>query len=119
MAGASGARRIVLNRAALDQITLATADGAFELAKQVVLGAQVPDAAPYGVGLLQGGGVIAFVGNKRIGVASTFGGGLGQEAPGGEALAEGQPGDHRRGRLRLPGSVPGSRHDQAGPPSRS
>ena len=73
MAGASGARRITLNRAAFDEITLAVADGAFELAKQVVLGAQVPDAPPYGQGLLEGGGVIAYVGSKRVGMASTSG----------------------------------------------
>jgi hypothetical protein len=71
--GASGARRIVLNRQAFDEITLAVADGAFELAKEVVLGAQVPDAAPYGQGLIEGGGVIAFVGKKRVGMAATGG----------------------------------------------
>ena len=61
MAGASGARRIVINRAALDAITLAVADGMFEQAKQVVFGAKVPDASPIGQGLVQGGGVLAFV----------------------------------------------------------
>lgn len=73
MAGASGARRIVLNRAAFDAITLAVADGAFELAKSVIEGADVPDAAPYAVGLVQGGAAIAFVGSKRVGVFSKTG----------------------------------------------
>lgn len=73
MAGASGARRMVINRAAVDQIILATADGLFELAKAIVMAADVPDAAPFGVGLVQGGGVIAFVGNKRVGVWSKTG----------------------------------------------
>ena len=73
MAGASGARRIVLNRAAFDEITLAVADGAFELAKAVVNGADVPDAAPYGEGLVQGGAAIAFVGSKRVGAWSKTG----------------------------------------------
>jgi hypothetical protein len=73
MAGASGARRIELNRAAFDAITLAVADGAFEMAKAVIGGADVPDAAPYAVGLVQGGGVIAFVGKKRIGAWSKTG----------------------------------------------
>ena len=73
MAGASGARRIVLNRAAFDEITLAVADGAFEIAKAVVNGADVPDAAPYGEGLVQGGAALAFVGSKRVGVFSKTG----------------------------------------------
>jgi hypothetical protein len=73
MAGASGARRIVLNRQAFDAITLAVADGAFELAKAVIEGADVPDATPLGKGLIQGGGVLAFVGKKRVGVATTGG----------------------------------------------
>jgi len=73
MAGASGARRIELNRAAFAEIELAVADGLFELAKQVVLGAEVPDAAPYGQGLIEGGGVISYVGKKRVGMAVTGG----------------------------------------------
>jgi hypothetical protein len=73
MAGASGARRIVINRAAFDAITLATADGLFELAKEIVEGARVPDATPLGQGLIEGGGVLAFVGKKRVGVFATGG----------------------------------------------
>jgi len=73
MAGASGARRIVLNRAAFDEITLAVADGAFEIAKAVVNGAQVPDAAPYAEGLVQGGAALAYVGRKRVGIFSKTG----------------------------------------------
>jgi len=73
MAGASGARRIVLNRAAFDEITLAVADGAFELAKAVIEGAQVPDAAPYAEGLVQGGAALAYVGSKRVGLWSKTG----------------------------------------------
>jgi hypothetical protein len=71
--GASGARRIVLNRAAFAAITLAVADGAFEMAKAVIEGADVPDAAPYAEGLVQGGAVVAFVGKKRVGVWSKTG----------------------------------------------
>ena len=73
MAGASGARRIVLNRAAFDEITLAVADGAFEIAKAVIEGAQVPDAAPYAEGLVEGGAAIAYVGSKRVGMWSKTG----------------------------------------------
>jgi hypothetical protein len=73
MAGASGAVRIVKNRAAFDEITLAVADGMFELAKSIVLEARVPDAEPLGQGLIEGGGVLAYAGTKRVGVASTSG----------------------------------------------
>jgi hypothetical protein len=73
MAGASGARRIVLNRAAFDAISLATADGLFETAKAIVDGAHVPDAAPLGLGLIQGGGALAYVGRKRVNVYSKYG----------------------------------------------
>jgi hypothetical protein len=67
--GASGARRIELNRKAFDAITLAVADGAFALAVSIVEGADVPDAPPYGQGLVEGGGVVAFVGRKRVAVS--------------------------------------------------
>lgn len=71
--GASGAHRIVLNRAALDEVTLAAADGMFDLAKSIVEKANVPDAEPLGLGLVQGGGVIAFVGSKRVAAWSVDG----------------------------------------------
>jgi hypothetical protein len=73
MAGASGARRIVLNRQFFDALTLATADGLFELSKEIVDGANVPDATPLGQGLVEGGGVLAYVGRKRVGVYGTGG----------------------------------------------
>lgn len=69
--GASSARRIELNRAAFDAITLAAADGLFGLAKEVIAEAGVPDAAPYGVGLVEGGGVLAYAGRKKVGQSST------------------------------------------------
>lgn len=65
------AKRVVLDHAALDAITMAVADGAFELAKSIVGGAHVPDAPDVGKGLVQGGGVLAFVGSKRVGAWST------------------------------------------------
>jgi hypothetical protein len=73
MAGASGARRIVLNRKFFDALTLATADGLFAIAKEIVDGADVPDATPLGQGLVEGGGVLAYVGRKRVGVYGTGG----------------------------------------------
>lgn len=71
---ARGAARVVLNRAAIDQLVLAAADGAFELAKTIVGEAEVPDAEPFGEGLVQGGGVVAYVGKKRVGAWNTNGG---------------------------------------------
>jgi hypothetical protein len=71
--GASGAHRIVLNRAAFDEITLAMADGLFKLGQSIIADAKVPDAPEIGVGLVQGGGVIAFVGRKRVGAWSVDG----------------------------------------------
>lgn len=71
--GASGARRIVINRAFFDALTLASADGLLELSKEIIDAAQVPDAAPLGQGLVEGGGAIAFAGRKRVGVYATGG----------------------------------------------
>jgi hypothetical protein len=71
--GARAAARVVLNRAAFEAITLAEADGLLELAKSIVDGANVPDATPLGLGLIQGGAAIAFVGKKRVGVYSKDG----------------------------------------------
>ncbi len=65
------AAKVVLNRAALDAITRATADGLFELAKAVVTGADVPDRPPWGIGLVRGGGVIAYVDKKLVSTFST------------------------------------------------
>jgi hypothetical protein len=68
---ANRAKRVVLNRAAFDAITIAIADGAFELAKSIIGSVHVPDAPPIGKGLVQHGGVLAFVGKKRVGAWST------------------------------------------------
>ena len=58
--------RVVLNRKAVDGITLAAADGAFAVAKAVLEVAVVPDAEPYGVGLIQGGGAIVYANGKKV-----------------------------------------------------
>jgi hypothetical protein len=60
------AAKVVLNRAALDELVLKAADGAFEFAKSVIDGADVPDATPFGEGLVTQGGVIAYVDRKLI-----------------------------------------------------
>ncbi|HSW43105.1 MAG TPA: hypothetical protein VLM76_11405 [Patescibacteria group bacterium] len=59
--------RVVLNRAALDAITLGMADGLLALADAVIAAADVPDAAPYGQGLIEAGGTVAYVAGKKVG----------------------------------------------------
>ena len=65
------AAKVELNHAALDAITRAVADGAFELAKSIVDGADAPDATPFGEGLVDQGGVIAYVDRKLVATYST------------------------------------------------
>lgn len=65
--------RVVLNRKAFAEITLATADGLFELAKAIVENAHPSDAPPYGKGLVEGGGAVAWAGKKKVN-GTTIGG---------------------------------------------
>lgn len=58
--------KVRINRNAARQIPLAIADGLFEVARTVIEVAQAPDAPPYGVGLVQGGGAIAYVDGKKV-----------------------------------------------------
>lgn len=58
--------RVVLNRAAFAEIDLAIADGLFAVAERVLEVVRVPDAPPLGQGLIQGGGAIAYLGNKKV-----------------------------------------------------
>jgi hypothetical protein len=59
--------KVVLNRAALAAIDLDMAVGLETLAQEVLRVADVPDQPPYGVGLVDRGGVISFVDGKRVG----------------------------------------------------
>jgi len=65
--------RVVLNRAAFDAITLAEADGVFEVAKEVLDVVNVPDAPAFGQGLIEGGGAVAWAAGKKVG-GTTIGG---------------------------------------------
>jgi hypothetical protein len=65
--------RVVLNRKALDYVALAQADGLFAVAERVLEVVHVPDAAPFGQGLIEGGGAVAYVGNKKVN-GTTIGG---------------------------------------------
>jgi hypothetical protein len=58
--------RVVLNRKAIDGVSLAIADGTHEVAKAVVREARPPDAAPYGEGLVTTGGTLLYLGGKKL-----------------------------------------------------
>jgi len=59
--------RVVLNRAAMRAVQVAIADGLFEVARTIVDVADPPDATPFGVGLVTQGGVLAYIGDKKVG----------------------------------------------------
>ena len=63
--------RVVLNRAALDAITLGMADGLLALADAVIAAAKVPDAPVLGAGLIEAGGTVAYVAGKKVGGSAT------------------------------------------------
>ena len=65
--------RVVLNRQAVAKIRLGLADGLFDIAQEIVATAQPPDAPPYGRGLLEGGGALAWVDGKKV-AGTTIGG---------------------------------------------
>lgn len=58
--------RVVLNRAALDEVQLAVAEGVEEIARTVVETAEPPDATPFGVGLATRGGWAVYAGKKKV-----------------------------------------------------
>jgi hypothetical protein len=58
--------RVVLNRRAIDGVTLAVADGAHEVAKTIVREARPPDATPFGEGLVTSGGTLLYHGSKKL-----------------------------------------------------
>lgn len=58
--------RVVINRKAMDKVILAVADGAHAVGLEYIQTADVPDAPPYGEGLVQGGGTITYAGPKKI-----------------------------------------------------
>ena len=62
--------RLVLNRAALDAITLGLADGLLALADAVIAATKVPDAPVLGAGLIEAGGTVAYVLGKKVGGAA-------------------------------------------------
>jgi hypothetical protein len=58
--------RVELNRQVLEAIEVAEADALFEVAQEVLAVVQVPDAPPYGTGLREGGGALAYASGKKV-----------------------------------------------------
>lgn len=65
--------RVVLNRQAFAEISLAIADGLFAVAEEVLDVVAVPDAPPLTKGLTEGGGALAYLGTKKVN-GTTIGG---------------------------------------------
>ena len=63
--------RVVLNRETLHEVDLAMVQGFEAMAAQVVAVAGTPDAAPYGVGLIESGSWISYVDGKKVGGTAT------------------------------------------------
>lgn len=59
--------RVVLNRASLDQVDVAVADGLSAVSAAVLVDADPPDQTPYGVGLVRNGGYLTYVRDKKVG----------------------------------------------------
>lgn len=73
--------RVIMNRSIADAIALAVADGLLEVGRTIIETADPPDAPPYGQGLVQQGGAIAFVKGKKVGDSATFSGGKATAKP--------------------------------------
>jgi HK97 gp10 family phage protein len=78
--------KVNINRAAIDRITVAVADGLLEVGRTVIETAHVPDEPPYGVGLVQRGGAIAYAKGKKVGDSSAMTGGGAIKKPRGVAV---------------------------------
>ena len=58
--------RVVLNRSRMARVHLGLADGVGAVAAEIIEVANPPDATPYGVGLVQGGGWLLYKGDKKL-----------------------------------------------------
>lgn len=63
-------KAVIVNRKAVDALTLGYALGLHEVGQRIVARAEptVPDRPPIGKGLVQGGSVVTFVNRKRVAV---------------------------------------------------
>ena len=60
-------KAVVINREALHSLDLGIAEGLEALARMALAETRPPDAAPFGVGLIEGGGTISYVDGKKVG----------------------------------------------------
>jgi hypothetical protein len=66
-------KRVVYNRSVADALLLGVADGLLAVADEIIATAQpdVPDAEPFGRGLVTTGGTVAYLDGKKVGGAAT------------------------------------------------
>ena len=65
-------KRVVINRSKVAAVRLVLADGLFQVGRHILNAADPPDATPFGVGLVNSGGVIAFVDGKKVADTTTI-----------------------------------------------
>jgi len=58
--------RVVLNRSRLDRVHLAMATGVYQVGKEILRATHPPDATPWGVGLVNNGGVLLYRGRAKL-----------------------------------------------------
>jgi hypothetical protein len=58
--------RVVLNRASMSRVELALADGLGAVATAILQSADPPDATPYGTGLVDRGGMLVYIGDRKV-----------------------------------------------------
>ena len=73
MADGRRGTRVVINRKALDAVTLIFADGVLAFGKAAIRDTHPPDAPPHGQGLVRHGGTIVYYKGKKIGHWSSDG----------------------------------------------
>lgn len=67
-------KSVIINRAALTALQLGIADGFLAVGQQAVDNARpnVPDAPPYGKGLIRTGGYVVYAGKRKVGGNATI-----------------------------------------------
>lgn len=73
MATVKQSSRVILNRSKVQEMRLGIADALFGVALKVLDNTHPPDAPPYGKGLIEGGGALAFVDKRKVN-GTTIGG---------------------------------------------
>lgn len=69
----SHTKRVTLNRAKVDELRIGIADALFGVTLEILDTAVPPDRTPYGRGLIEGGGAVAWVDRKKVN-GTTIGG---------------------------------------------